>query len=315
MQRRQFTQALSLNAVVAPLSLTLAACGGGSPDSVASTTPSPTSERNATALTPVREAPAARKVGSYPQERILVAPGGAVYTLHRKDKTLKHAEGMIALTPPAPHTLKSNPVDAGFDAKGNVYVLDKTLGEVRVYSAGGVMERRFGERGDSHLALSSPSAIAVHDERIFIADSANHRIQIFSLAGSPVARFGAMKDQDEGFNYPRDIKVSTEGHIYVLHSSSIVTVHDAQGGLLSKHNFSKGESGQSQSISAIALSASGKLYLSDLRSGLIHMVSSDGSVSTQSVASPAKGKAVAARYIALGLNDQLYTSGLLPLMT
>jgi hypothetical protein len=316
MQRRQFTQALSFNAIAIPLSLSLSACGGGSEDSLNNASTAPGTERNSTALASVREAPAARKVGSYPSERILISPRGEVYTLNRRNKTLSHTQTVIQISPRSPQAMKSSPLDASFDTLGNAYVLDKTLGEVRVYNASGVMERRFGERGAGHQALSSPSAIAVHEEQVLIADSANHRVQIFSLTGIPLSRFGIMKDQAEGFNYPRDIKISPGGHVYVLHGgNSGVTVHDMSGSLLSKHDFSKDAKGQYQNISAIALSASGRLYLSDLHSGRILILSSDGTLAAQDVVSPVKGKVVAARYIALGANDQLYTSGLLPLMS
>jgi glucose/arabinose dehydrogenase len=258
------------------------------------------------------------------QERVFVGPGGTLYTLNRRTKTLSSVNGVISVGSSAPATAKSvssgaqrsAPVDAGFDALGDVYVLDKSLAEVRVYSATGTLLRQFGRPGSGNDALLSPSALAVYQGSVFIADSANHRIQVFSTAGVALSRFGTLLPQGGGMNYPKDIKVAADGSMYVLQGGkSLVTVYTSAGVQTQQFDLSKNAQGERQSISAIALSPAGVLYAADLAQGRIYLVAKDGSLTQQATPATASatGKPTAARYLAVGSGEQLHLSGFVTL--
>ncbi len=316
MKRRTFAKA-GLSTLTMPLSLSLVACGGAeSPADVAFSSSAPSS---GAAVGPVvmerpRVEASTKPVTSYADERIFVGPSGVVYTLNKEAKMLRYEQNLINLVPAAQANSPSNPVDLAFDANGNAYVLDKSLAEVRVYDAAWQLQRRVARQGKDDAALSSPSALAVHQDRLFIADSANHRVQVFSLAGAPLLRFGSLGAQASSFNYPIDIKVSAEGRIYVLHANSTVSVHEADGRVAEQFDLSKDAQGQRQIVRAIALTPSGQLYFSDVRTSRVYALEASGKVVVKHQPQSAAGKPVAARHLAVGPDGQVYVSGLLPLV-
>ncbi len=300
-----------------PLSLSLVGCGGAeSPADVAFNTAASSDAAAPVIIERPRVAASAKPVTSYANERIFVGPGGVVYTLNKEAQTLSFEQNLIKLA--AQGASASNPVDLAFDANGNAYVLDKSLGEVRVYDAAWQLLRRIARHGSDDAALSGPSALAVHEDRLFVADSANHRVQVFSLAGAPLLRFGSLganaSSSGSGFNYPIDLKVSADGRVYVLHAESTVTVHDTTGRAKEQFDLKKDTDGQRQTIRAIALTPSGQLYFSDVRSSRVYALEVSGKVVVKHQPQSATGKPVAARHLAVGPDGQVHVSGLLPLV-
>jgi NHL repeat len=306
MKRRQFTQAC-LSSALLPLSAALVACGGGG------------GGEPGTGDAPAAAAGPSNPIPALPNERIVVSGKGTAFTLNKDDKSLSQNSGIsvsgFALngwqlgTEP-----DSMPIDASFDDAGKAYVLDKSLGEIRVYSATGQLQAKLAAYGSGPGQLNSPMAITVVGNSIYVADAGNHRVQVMALDGSPQLRFGALDTSGTGFNFPRDVEVGADGQIYVLQSvKSIVSVHDAQGNHLRSIDLSRNPQGQRQRVSAIALGPTGDLVYTETTTGSVCTLGNQGQVKSQLSAQTHYGKPVAARYVAQGRNAQPLLSGFVSL--
>lgn len=300
MKRRQFAQACMSGALV-PLSVSLVACGGGGSE------PSPSATPVAGAVPPAAQL--------LPNERIVLSSTGAAFILNKDDKTLRPGEGTPSSAFPVLGVQRasepsSNPVDAAFDEAGKAYVLDRALGEIRVYGPNGQWLNTLGSYGHAAGQLAHPLALTVFGGKIFVADSANHRVAVFALDGTPLFQFGELGTNGENFNYPRDIEVSSNGQIFVLQSGkSRVTVFDASGRLLRTHELSRNSQGRRQQVNGIALDPVGDLVYTEGTKGTVCTLTAQGQMKSQLGGLTQFGKPVSARHVAQGQNPQPVLSG------
>jgi hypothetical protein len=74
--------------------------------------------------------------------------------------------------------------DVGFDADGNLYILDDQVFEVTVVSPGGEFLRRFGGAGEGPGEIGQPMAMTVFpDGRVAISDLGKRAIALFDASG------------------------------------------------------------------------------------------------------------------------------------
>jgi DNA-binding beta-propeller fold protein YncE len=305
MKRRQFTR-LCASSVLLPVAASLVACGGGGAADSGN-------DVNTAASGQTSPVPA------LPNERIVVSSAGTAYTLNKDEQSLSPTSG-ISLSGFAlggwrlGSTPDSHPVDVSFDAAGKAYVLDLSLGEVRVYSTAGTLLATWASYGSGPGQLAKPTAITVVGSKVYVADSGNHRVQVFALDGQPLLQFGALDSAashlGSSFNFPRDVEVGPQGQMYVLQSGkSRVTVHDAAGNHTSTLDLSRNAQGKRQQVNAIALGPTGELVYTELSTGTVCTLNSQGQIKSQLSAQIHYGKPVAALYIAQGRNAQPLLSG------
>ena len=89
-----------------------------------------------------------------------------------------------------------------------------------------------GSNGSGERQFSTPEAIALRGDYMFIADSNNNRVQKISATGNHefISQFGKKGSGDGEFSYPRGICLNPEGRIFVSdHNNNRVQVFEADG--------------------------------------------------------------------------------------
>ncbi|MFO0974135.1 MAG: 6-bladed beta-propeller [Phycisphaerae bacterium] len=201
-----------------------------------------------------------------PQERVFVAdpPAGCVHLLDlrtRRYRALRSA-GATPLVAPAdvaigdgrvfvsdagrgvidvfsesgdyqstwPATLR-RPAGVAWDAaRQRLYVVDAAAHGCVGFSAAGVEQVRFGQRGVEPGQFNFPTFVAC-DARlgVIVTDSLNARVQRFSPEGQFIATFGKKGDAAGDFSLPKGVAADAAGHIYVAdaHFENVQLFDDA----------------------------------------------------------------------------------------
>jgi tripartite motif-containing protein 71 len=115
--------------------------------------------------------------------------------------------------------LKENlkePVDVAISDSGDVYVLDKKLGQVVVFDKEGKVRMIFGGKDSAAGKMRNPLSIALSlDEKIIIADTGNNRILVFKSNGQFDHVIGSYGANPGEFIVPNCVAVNPSGFIYV----------------------------------------------------------------------------------------------------
>ena len=110
----------------------------------------------------------------------------------------------LGAEPVTPETAFYRPAGLGFDARGNVYVLDSGNHRVQVFDPDGELIRSFGEPGQGPGQLNEPQGMQVEaDGAVWLADTGNRRIQPFDPNGEALDPIGLEY-------FPYDLRVAGE---------------------------------------------------------------------------------------------------------
>ncbi len=74
---------------------------------------------------------------------------------------------------------------------------------------------RWGRAGGGPGELRSPTAIALHGERVYVAEFDNDRIQVFTRAGEPLFAWGSSGSGAGEFRGPAGLAVGPDGSVIV----------------------------------------------------------------------------------------------------
>ncbi len=108
------------------------------------------------------------------------------------------------------------------DAKGNLYIVDKSTQEILVYSTEGKLLSVLGK--DQEEGFMFPMGIAISSQgSIIVSDSGNAAVKLFDSYGSLLQRIPA-KGPSDLFNNPRGVAVDSKGNLYVTDSLRGVVV-------------------------------------------------------------------------------------------
>jgi len=108
------------------------------------------------------------------------------------------------------------PVDVAVSDSGEVYVLDKKLGQVTVFDKEGKVKISFGTRGSAIGKMNSPESLALSlAQEIIVADTGNKRILVFKPNGQFDYVLGSRGSNPGEFSMPNCVAVNPSGHIFV----------------------------------------------------------------------------------------------------
>ncbi len=106
-----------------------------------------------------------------------------------------------------------NPRAVSVSSLGNIFVLDRQVPVVRMYSPDGTFVRNVGREGSGPGEYKSPGAIAVlPDDRLLVRDPGNGRVSIFDSDGEYLEQLW----YPGGFNTSRRLYVDRSGYAYSM---------------------------------------------------------------------------------------------------
>ncbi|MBI5444181.1 MAG: hypothetical protein HY900_23590 [Deltaproteobacteria bacterium] len=103
------------------------------------------------------------------------------------------------------------------DKAGRIYLVSAETGKVYVYGPDESFLFSFGKKGGSPGTLSTPSGVAVDEDRglVYVVDYMRHTVLGYDLSGNLQLEFGGRGTGEGWFNYPADIAVIQGGQVVV----------------------------------------------------------------------------------------------------
>ncbi len=95
--------------------------------------------------------------------------------------------------------------------RGEVYVIDMS-GRVQVFDGGGTLQRLWNMPDATN---GTPTAIAFHEETVFIPDTHYHRIIAYSREGEALREWGTYGSEPGAFIYPTGLARASGGICYI----------------------------------------------------------------------------------------------------
>jgi len=129
--------------------------------------------------------------------------------------------------------LGGNNVNAlSFHEDGKMYIAQNDY--IRILKLDGSTERSYGSSGSGNCQFSSPEAVTVCGDTVYVCDSSNHRIQKLSTSGNFISKFGVYGTGEGQLNYPRGICIDPEGKIFVAdYSNNRIQIFEPDGTFVS----------------------------------------------------------------------------------
>ena len=114
---------------------------------------------------------------------------------------------------------KDYPYDVAVTEEGYLAVTERDYHTVTLYSTTGQTIHTFGTAGSCGSAngkFSSPSAVAIRGDLMYVSEQNNHRVQKFSISKrSFISKFGSSGNEEGKFSTPRGICVDPQGKVFV----------------------------------------------------------------------------------------------------
>jgi YD repeat-containing protein len=177
------------------------------------------------------------------------------------------------------------PADVAVDAKGNLWVVDKTNNRIQKFTAAGAFVSKFGSTGSGSGQLSQPAAIALDSKgNVWVADKGNNRIQKFNENGEYLLKFGSTGTGNGQFGAggPEGIAVDAAGNVWVADTYNGRLQKFTEAGTFVKAVSSKGSaSGQLGEPTAIDVGPGGKVWVADWQNNRISAFNEAGEFTLQ----------------------------------
>ena len=182
----------------------------------------------------------------------------------------------------ANETILQKPFGIAVDSLGNLYVVDRTSQDIKVYTSEGVFLRKFGESEQYDM----PTGIAVNEDGslVYVSDtggvtSERHQILVYNgVTGELIKTFATRGKDEEGLNLPKGLALSKKNELYVVDSGNFrVVVYDVDTGEMLRTFGSIGRQlGNFSRPKSIAVCDDGLVLVSDAAFGNIQIFTEEG---------------------------------------
>tara|TARA_R110001583_G_scaffold69544_2_gene197105 strand:+ start:26269 stop:27417 length:1149 start_codon:yes stop_codon:yes gene_type:complete len=173
------------------------------------------------------------------------------------------------------------PFGIDVDEQGNLYVMDQSSGDIKIYNRDGEFLRKIGQK----KLFSMPTGLAVTPDgsRVFISDTGgvstqkHHILEINSRTGELIRTIGTRGSGDLEFNLPKDITL--DGNLlYVVDSGNfriqVIDINTEK--LVLKFGSIGRQAGQFSRPKGIALDSDNNIYVSDAAFGNFQIFNNKG---------------------------------------
>ncbi len=117
----------------------------------------------------------------------------------------------------------TNITGIGVTGDGGIAILDKSQGDVRVFTADGSLRTRIGRKGDGPGELNMPQALLIANDTIYVVDT--RAINRFTVAGEYIDRVPVRMTNQGGYAIPQRLDY-TSGGIVTSFSSQLSHTSD-----------------------------------------------------------------------------------------
>jgi DNA-binding beta-propeller fold protein YncE len=175
----------------------------------------------------------------------------------------------------------TKPFGIDTDNDGNLYVLDQTAGDVKIYDRNGEYLRKIGDK----KSFSMPTGLAVTPDgsKVYISDTGgvsterHHILELDVKDGKVLRTIGRRGTEDVEFNLPKDIVLDGD-HLYIVDSGNFrIQVIDLKTEeLILKFGSIGRRPGQFSRPKGIALDSDKNIYVSDAAFGNFQIFNNQG---------------------------------------
>ncbi|NBB99254.1 MAG: 6-bladed beta-propeller [Bacteroidetes bacterium] len=141
-----------------------------------------------------------------------------------------HVEEHVVLGLTANDVL-ARPVDVAMDSEGLIYVLDRDVPAIRVFTGNGAPVTTIGTRGEGPGEFSRPHALLDEQDRILVADRGAFRIHGLNVAGE-VTNTWSTANAGALWVMPSDFQPTSNEHFLVLGTPFVFPDDDRPSELL-----------------------------------------------------------------------------------
>lgn len=171
----------------------------------------------------------------------------------------------------------SHPAGIAVDAKGNLWVADRSNNRIEEFEPTGKLVTTVGSFGSGKGQLSRPDDVAIDPSgNLWVADAGNNRIEELTVAGKYVTQFGEFGSGEGQLSEPEGITIDSSGNIWVADTNNgRVQEFSSKGKLLRVIGEKGAGEGKISEATDVAIGVTGNVWISDWNNW-IHEFSPEG---------------------------------------
>jgi RHS repeat-associated protein len=159
----------------------------------------------------------------------------------------------------------SHPSGIAVDAKGNVWVVDRTNSRLEKFDSTGKFLTSYGSAGTGNGQFTRPTDVAIDSSgNLWVADTGNNRVQEISESGKYLTQFGTVGSATGQFKEPEGIDIDSSGNIWVADTyNGRVQEFSSKGKFIRAVGEKGSGEGKITEASDVAIGLSGHVWIAD----------------------------------------------------